>query len=512
MNTKQTLGLLGAMIAVSGLTAIGTYKIMEPKIISELTDNYCVVEDQNLHRVNFSPVVSRASVTDNDFTEAAEKTVNAVVGVRNTMNVPQQQYQSVDPFFEFFFGNRGQQMPQQKAREGYGSGVIISADGYIVTNNHVIDGADKLTVTLNDDREFEATLVGTDPTTDIALLKIDAKDLEYLPFGDSDNLKLGQWVLAVGNPFMLNSTVTAGIVSAKGRRISDASQQQYGRQRSPHMNIESFIQTDAAVNPGNSGGALVNTAGELVGINTAIYSQTGSYAGYSFAVPSSIASKVVADLRQYGQVQKAVLGISVKNRMKLDMEEEGMSKEIVGVEVAEVQEDGGAAEAGIKPGDIITAINKTEIKSFPALQAELALHTPGEKVQVTVDREGKTKTFTVTLKNSQGNTEKIAKKGIEQLGVELKSVSVQELQQKYGIRRGVKVASVSQGGAFARAGIKNQFVIFKINDVPVSSEKDIEKVFDQLTTNRDPEQEPVMFIVGVYPNGRTAYYAVDLGK
>ena len=514
MNTKQTLGLLGAMIVVSGLTAYGTYKIMEPKSMAALADEYQIEQDANLHRVNFAPAVSRASVTDNDFTEAAEKTVNAVVGVKNTMEMHQQQYQSVDPFFEFFFGNRGQQMPQQKAREGYGSGVIISSDGYIVTNNHVIDGADKLTVTMNDDREFEATLVGTDPTTDIALLKIDAKDLEYLPFGDSDNLKLGQWVLAVGNPFMLNSTVTAGIVSAKGRRLSDpsSSRDAYGRQRSSSLNIENFIQTDAAVNPGNSGGALVNTAGELVGINTAIYSQTGSYAGYSFAVPSSIASKVVADLRQYGQVQKAVLGISVQRTDVLRQDEDGKDiKTPAGVIVAEVMEDGGAAEAGIKPGDVITAINKNEIKSFPALQAELALHTPGEKVQVTVDRDGKTKTFTVTLKNAQGNTEKIAKKGIDDLGVELQTISAQQLQ-KYGVRRGVLVKNVKAGGSFARAGVKNNFVIVKINDVVVNSDKEVEKVFEQLTTNREPDQEPVMFIVGVYPNGRTAYYAVDLGK
>lgn len=510
MTTKQIFGLFGAMVVVSGLTAIGTYRMMEPRTLQELTSDYNLVEDTNLHRVEFAPAVSRASVTDNDFTDAAERTVNAVVGVKNTQMV-QQQYQQMDPFFDFFFGNRsyGQQQ-QPRAREGFGSGVIISPDGYIVTNNHVIDGADQLTVTLNDNTEYEATLIGTDPTTDIALLKIEAKDLHYLSFGNSDDLKVGQWVLAVGNPFMLSSTVTAGIVSAKGRRLSDPSQQSRMGRNNSHMNIENFIQTDAAVNPGNSGGALVNTAGELVGINTAIYSQTGSYAGYSFAVPSSIANKVVADLRQYGQVQKAVLGIQVRDVNEVFAEQKNL-KVKEGVYVAELVDGGAAEEAGIKEGDVLIAIGKSQIKNFPALQAELALHAPGEKISVTVNRDGKEKTFTVTLKNAQGNTEKIAKKGVDALGVTLQNLSAQELQ-KYGVRKGVLVKDVKQGGAFARAGVHEKFVIVKINDVVVNSDKEVEKVFDQLTTNRDADQEPVMFIIGVYPNGKTAYYAVDLSK
>ena len=510
MNVKNAVLLMGAMVTVSALTAYGTFKMMEPQLVAQAEQQ--AQADGYIYNVGFSPAVTHASVTDNDFTRAAEMTVNAVVGIKNTQQSQQQQYGGMnDPFFDFFFGNRGYGQREQKPREGYGSGVIISSDGYIVTNNHVIDKADQLTVTLNDKRQFEATLIGTDPTTDIALIKIDAKDLPVVNFGQSDALKVGEWVLAVGNPFMLSSTVTAGIVSAKGRRLSDPSQS-LGRNGRQRLNIESFIQTDAAVNPGNSGGALVNTAGELIGINTAIYSQTGSYAGYSFAVPSSIASKVVADLRQYGQVQKAVLGISVQNVSPLHLDEDGKEvKSTVGVKVAEVLEDGGAAEAGIKVGDVITHINKTEIKNFPALQAELALHTPGEKVQVTVDRDGKTKTFTVTLKNAQGNTEKVAKKTIDDLGVELQNLTPQELQ-KYGVRRGVLVKNVKQGGSFARAGVKNNFVIVKINDVVVNSDKEVERAFEQLTTNRDPDQEPVMFLVGVYPNGRTAYYAVDLGK
>ena len=509
MQTKQTLGLLAVMVAVSGLTAIGTYKVMEKNTIQEWTDNYLVQSgDSNSHLVQFAPAVNRASVTDNDFTQAAEKTVNAVVGVKNVQMVQQQQYQSMDPFFDFFFGNRGygqQQMPQQKAREGYGSGVIISADGYIVTNNHVIANADQLTVTLNDQRQFEATLVGTDPTTDIALLKDDATDLPTIPFGESDNLKVGEWVLAVGNPFMLNSTVTAGIVSAKARQIGMGQ-----NSRGSQMNIESFIQTDAAVNPGNSGGALVNTAGELVGINTAIYSETGNYAGYSFAVPSSIVNKVVADLRQYGQVQRAVLGIKIQE-INAELVEKENLKETEGIYVAELVDDGAAAEAGIKAGDVITSINKVRIKNFGVLQGELARHTPGEKVQVVVDRKGDTKTFTVTLKNSQGNTEVVTKKGIDALGAKFQNLSAKELQ-RYGVRKGVMVKSVDQGGAFARARIHEKFVIVKINDTVVNSDKDIEAVYKELTTNRSADQDPVMFIVGVYPNGRSAYYAVDLSK
>ena len=304
---------------------------------------------------------------------------------------------------------------------------------------------------------------------------------------------------------MLNSTVTAGIVSAKARQIGMGQ-----RNNGSQMNIESFIQTDAAVNPGNSGGALVNTAGELVGINTAIYSETGNYAGYSFAVPSSIVNKVVADLRQYGQVQRAVLGIQIREVTPELVEKEEL-KETEGVYVAEVLDDGAAAEAGIKQGDVITNIDKTRIKNFGVLQGELARHTPGEKVQVTVDRKGNAKTFTVTLKNSQGNTEMLTKKGIDALGAKFQTLSAKELQ-KYGVRKGVLVKSVEQGGAFARAGIHEKFVIVKINDTVVNSDKEIESVYNDLTTRRSADQDPVMFIVGVYPNGRAAYYAVDLSK
>ncbi|MBR0037006.1 MAG: Do family serine endopeptidase [Bacteroidales bacterium] len=504
MKTSQVMMLFGAMVVVSGLTAAGTYKLMERQTVQELADSYVIQSDGNGQTVQFFPTVSRASVTDNDFTQAAEKTVNAVVGVKSTQMVQTQQYQNMDPFFQFFFGQQGGRQQQPKAREGYGSGVIISSDGYIVTNNHVIANADQLQVTLNDQRQFEATLVGTDPTTDIALLKIDAKDLPTVTFGESDKLKIGEWVLAVGNPFMLTSTVTAGIVSAKDRQLG------MGQSQGNQLGIESFIQTDAAVNPGNSGGALVNTAGELVGINTAIYSETGNYAGYSFAVPSSIVSKVVADLRQFGQVQRAVLGIHISN-VTADLVEKEDLKVNEGVYVANVIEDGAAAEAGMQKGDVIVSLNQATVKNMGHLQGELVRHNPGEKVQVVVNRNGKEKTLDVTLKNSKGNTEVLTKKGIDALGVTFKNMTAQELQ-KYGVRKGVLVKSVEQGGAFARAGIQEKFLIVKINDAVVGSDKDIEKVYNQLTTSRDADQDPVMFIVGVYPNGRTAYYAVDLSK
>ena len=491
--------LFGAMVVVSGLTAFGTVKYMSNNLMIENDGSFT---DPNVHSVGFMPAVSSASVTDNDFTRAAEKTVNAVVVIKNTQQVQQSAYSGMDdPFFDFFFGNRGNQQRQPKPREGYGSGVIISSDGYIVTNNHVIDKADELNVTLNDGREFAATLIGTDPTTDIALIKVDAKDLPTVNFGKSDDLKVGEWVLAVGNPFMLNSTVTAGIVSAKARSLGMGGGQ---------LGIESFIQTDAAVNPGNSGGALVNTAGELVGINTAIYSQTGNYAGYSFAVPSSIVSKVVTDLKQYGTVQRALLGIMGGNVTAAVVEKENL-KVNDGVYVSDVTKDGAAETAGIKAKDVITAVNKVQVKTMAQLQEQIARFRPGDKVSVAVNRDGKEMNFVATLKNSQGNTELIEKKGIDFLGATFQNLSSQELM-KYGVRKGVMVKSLESNGAFAKAGMKEKFVIVKVNDMVVSSEKEIEAVYNSLTSNRGADQEPVMFIVGVYPNGKTAYYAVDLSK
>ena len=500
MNVKNAALLMGAMITVSAITAYGTFKVMQPQLLAQTEEQ--AKADGYIYNVGFDPAVNHSSVTDNDFTRAAEMTVNAVVGIKNTQQSQQQQYGGMnDPFFDFFFGNRGYGQREQKPREGYGSGVIISSDGYIVTNNHVIDKADQLTVTLNDKRQFEATLIGTDPTTDIALIKVDAKDLPVVSFGQSDALKVGEWVLAVGNPFMLNSTVTAGIVSAKARSLGMSGNQ---------LGIESFIQTDAAVNPGNSGGALVNTAGELVGINTAIYSQTGNYAGYSFAVPSSIVSKVVTDLKQYGTVQRALLGIQGGD-VNAQVVEQKELKVNEGVYVADVVDDGAAKDAGIKADDVITAINGVKIEKMAQLQEQIARFRPGDKVKVTVNRKGDVKNFTATLKNSMGNTDVVQKKGIEQLGVTFKNLSGAELQ-KYGVRSGVQIQKVEQGGLFSRAGLREKMVIVKINDHAVKSDKDIEAIYNELTTNRSADQDPVLFIAAVTPQGRVAYFAVDLSK
>ena len=502
MKTSSVLKLLGAMVVVSGVTAVATFKVMEGRMVNTLA--------QQDSSISLTPTgfftTSTGSVTDNDFTRAAEKTVNAVVGITNKQVRQSQSFGGMnDPFFDFFFGQRGQRQEEPQSSDpmpvGAGSGVIISSDGYIVTNNHVIDKADELTVTLNDRRQFTATLVGTDPTTDIALLKIDAKDLPTIPIGQSDALKIGEWVLAVGNPFNLTSTVTAGIVSAKARSISVGSSK---------LGIESFIQTDAAVNPGNSGGALVNTAGELVGINTAIYSQTGNYAGYSFAVPSSIVSKVVTDLKQYGTVQRALLGI-IGGDVNADVVEQKDLKVNEGVYVDQVSEDGGASEAGIKPGDVITSVNGTTINTMAQLQGEIARYRPGDKVKVVVDRKGEKKNFTVTLKNTKGNTDVIQTKGIDKLGATFKNLSSEELI-RYGVRTGVQIDKLETNGLFYRAGLREKMVIIKINDQAVKSDKDIENIFNQLTTKRSADQDPVMFIAAVTAQGRVGYFAVDLSK
>lgn len=502
MKTGNAIKLFGAMVIVSGLTAAATFKFMEHHSLN--------IAGSQGSEVTLTPVgfttTSAASVTDNDFTRAAEKTVGAVVGITNKQMQQRQNYGGMnDPFFDFFFGQRAprQQQPQSSdpAPVGSGSGVIISSDGYIVTNNHVIDRADEITVTLNDRRQFTATLIGTDPTTDIALLKIDAKDLPTVAIGQSDALKVGEWVLAVGNPFNLTSTVTAGIVSAKARSLGMSGQK---------LGIESFIQTDAAVNPGNSGGALVNTAGELVGINTAIYSQTGNYAGYSFAVPSSIVSKVVTDLKQYGTVQRALLGI-MGGDVNAQVVEEKELKVNEGVYVSEVTKDGAAEEAGVKADDVITAINGVNVQSMAQLQEQIARFRPGDKVKVTVNRKGDVKSFTCTLKNSKGNTEVIQKKGIDALGCTFKNLSSQELYN-YGVRSGVQIAKLEQGGLFYKAGLREKMVIVKINDQPVKSDKEIEAIYNELTTSRSADQDPVLFIAAVTPQGRVGYFAVDLSK
>ena len=360
-----------------------------------------------------------------DLTQAAEKSVHAVVHI--TTKVKAQSYNGFDnPLFDFFFGPRGNIQPKGNNQEpeynlGAGSGVIISPEGYIVTNNHVIEDADNIEVVLNDNRKFTAKIIGRDPNTDIALVKIDAKDLPYLSWGNSESLKLGEWVLAVGNPFNLTSTVTAGIVSAKSRSIGIMSGQ---------MPLESFIQTDAAVNPGNSGGALVNASGELVGINAAIASRTGSYSGYSFAVPASIAHKVVDDLKQFGGVQRALLGVEMKP-VDDDLAKEKKLSKIEGVYVARITEEGAARQAGIKAGDVIIAVNGNQVNAPQQLQEQIGKYRPGDKVAITVKRNGDLKQYEVVLRNTKGDTS-IVKESFSVLGAEFASITEKDKEPTGG--------------------------------------------------------------------------------
>ena len=429
-----------------------------------------------------------------DLTYAAENAVKAVVNIEAIQQVemPRRGY---DPFLEFFgipqdYGY-GDGRPQYREQRAGGSGVIISEDGYIVTNNHVVDGASKLKVKLNDGRTFDAKLIGTDSATDLALLKVEAKDLPTLPFGSSDALRLGEWVLAIGSPFDLQSTITAGIVSAKARQLGAIPND---------FRIESFIQTDAAVNPGNSGGALVNTHGELVGINTLIKSQTGSYVGYSFAIPETIVRKVVVDLKEFGVVQRALLGIQfrVVDQDFLDAEGKDLGiKDLGGAYVASVVEGGAASEAGIRKGDVILAIDGVKITEPSTLQEQIARHRPNDTVKLSVKRDGKVKQFEVTLRNKAGKTELMTKEDVdvvEALGGKFADAGT-KLCRELDIKGGVQVVGIKADGILARARVKQGFVITHINDRPVYSLSDMQRM-----------TEKVRSIDGVYPNGRSASY------
>lgn len=429
-----------------------------------------------------------------DLTYAAENAVKAVVNIEAIQQVemPRRGY---DPFLEFFgipqdYGY-GDGRPQYREQRAGGSGVIISEDGYIVTNNHVVDGASKLKVKLNDGRTFDAKLIGTDSATDLALLKVEAKDLPTLPFGSSDALRLGEWVLAIGSPFDLQSTITAGIVSAKARQLGAIPND---------FRIESFIQTDAAVNPGNSGGALVNTHGELVGINTLIKSQTGSYVGYSFAIPETIVRKVVVDLKEFGVVQRALLGIQfrVVDQDFLDAEGEELGiKDLGGAYVASVVEGGAASEAGIRKGDVILAIDGVKITEPSTLQEQIARHRPNDTVKLSVKRDGDVKQIEVTLRNKAGKTELMTKEDVdvvEALGGKFADAGT-KLCRELEIKGGVQVVGIKADGILARARVKQGFVITHINDRPVYSLSDMQRM-----------TEKVRSIDGVYPNGRSASY------
>ena len=438
-----------------------------------------------------------------DLTEAAEKTVHGVVHIKSTVKSRTQTYQEIPDLIEqFMFGARPRQRQYQtQPQVGYGSGVILTPDGYIVTNNHVIEKADEIQVTLNDNRVFNATLVGTDANTDLALIKIEGDEFPVVPIGNSDDLKLGEWVLAVGNPFNLTSSVTAGVVSAKSRKIGI-----YEGGES----IESFIQTDAAINMGNSGGALVNVRGELVGINAALESPTGTYAGYGFAIPTTIVKKVVADLKEYGTVQRAMLGIEGQDVLSMRQDERNrdvdLGDAIDGVFVVNVTDGGGALAAGIKQGDIITAINGKKVKTMNELQETIVQYRPGDKVTVTLIRDKKEKTFEVELKNSRGNTELVKNADMDVLGATFQNVPEQTRHQ-LNIGYGIQVSEI-KNGLLKNNGVQKGFIILRINNRQIKSVDDIEQIYKEASGSSDP----VLFISGVYPSGRRGYYSVDLSE
>lgn len=491
-------------------------------VATNLTTNYVVKKHNENYFTNsssglpteYAKFAGLTNSGETDFTVAADLTVHAVVHII-TKGYPDQQQMSGDmfddPFFQHFFGpqmqQRGnrQQQKQEAVPRGSGSGVIISSDGYIVTNNHVIENSTEIEVTLNDKHSYKAKLIGTDPNTDIALLKIDANDLPFIVFGNSDDLKVGQWVLAVGNPFNLTSTVTAGIVSAKARSIGII-----GSNGSGNMPIESFIQTDAAINPGNSGGALVNTKGELVGINSAMASQTGSYAGYGFAIPTSIVKKVVTDLREHGAVQRALLGVQIAN-LDADADEvknlikENKIKTLNGALVIGMSENSAASKAGVRKGDVIYQINDENVNSVVELQEQIGRYRPGDKITLGILRDQKNIKLDVILKNAQGNTKIVTSdSNFDDLGAKFKTPD-DKTMNSLGLQYGLQVESISKG-KFSDQGIKPGFIILKINDNSVNSEQDIQAAYNQAMGS----DEKVLIIRGIYPNGKVSYYAINL--
>lgn len=494
-STKFVIGA-AAMVAVSaGVAGVTAYAVMQ----NNQKDNASFYEAFNTAPLTRTAAFDAAAMQPVDLTQAAESSLNSVVHIMAVQRSKTQVVQGQPDIFDFFFGDgRGRQRqietPEQR---GFGSGVIISKDGYIVTNNHVIDGADEISVKLHDSREMKGRVVGTDPTSDLALVKIEGDDFPAIPIGSSDALKVGEWVLAVGNPFTLGSTVTAGVVSAKARGLG-ANQ------------VESFIQTDAAINQGNSGGALVNARGELVGINAMLYSPTGAYSGYGFAIPTSIMTKVVTDLKQYGTVQRALLGIAGRD-MGNEVYPEEIRKEQkelgtnTGVQIVSVEEEGSVSGI-LEKNDVIIALDGKKIKTMSELQGLLAQHRPGDKIKITVWRDKKEKEFTVTLKNAQGNTKVVKKADMEILGAAFRVVP-DEVKRQLNLGYGVQVTGLTSG-RMADSGIRKGFIILKANNKQLRTVEDLETVMK--AASQSPDQ--VLFMTGVYPSGKRANYAVDLSQ
>ncbi len=465
---------IGSLISI-GYMNISDKSNIEQSILATKTEKEFPVKT-----VNYTPI------KEGSFVQASEKSTKAVVHIKSKQRgYARNRYTpGANPFLDFFGRQPQQRNPNQNAEQlvetSSGSGVIISNDGYIVTNNHVIDGADELEITLHDNRSFVAEIIGVDPTTDLALVKIPEKDLEYLEFSNSDDIKVGEWVLAVGNPFKLNSTVTSGIVSAKARNINILKNQNA---------IESFIQTDAAVNPGNSGGALVNTAGELIGVNTAIASNTGSYTGYSFAVPSNIVSKVVGDLLDYGLVQRAYIGVSIRD-VNAQLKEQAELNVTEGVYIADLVENGSAKEAGVEIGDVIIEIDEVPIKNTAQLMEKVGSKRPGDKIHIVVDRLGDINELEIVLKNKNGDNKVINKEDLE-----LESFLGAKLEEVEG---GIKVSDLQSGILSKHTNIREGFIIHSVDHKPVSSVKEFEKYIKN--------KEGGVLIAGKYPNGRSTYY------
>lgn len=519
-TTKRIYGTLVGVAFLSGLTgafAFSAFSHVTSEKNNFFADKELVVKgDEHVDRdiMSLSPSHSTPSQPV-DLTEAAEKASEAVVYIKVTMGGKTETIDYVDPFEEFFgdfFGQRrgGTQRRQVQTpkRQAAGSGVIISNDGYIVTNNHVVEDADDIQITLNDNREFTARVVGLDPDTDLALLKIDGENLPSLVIGDSEALKVGEWVLAVGNPVGLNTTVTAGIVSAKARNLGAASSRDDVKTR-----IQSFIQTDAAINQGNSGGALVNVRGELIGINAMLYSQTGSYIGYGFAIPTTIVKKVVSDLKNYGTVQRAMFGIQGMSLLDYIDAQKAKDEKFKadfgtndGVYVAEVVEEGAAAAAGLKSGDVIIDVDGKKITKMSELQESTTKYAPGDKAQVTVLRDKKKQTFTITFRNAKGTTSVVKTTTIDTLGAEFKELTDSQ-KKSLNLSNGVQIASI-KSGKLAEAGIPKDFIIRKVNGQTIKTVKDLEQIFKVAQNSEDQ----TLWIWGQTPAGKQMSYAVQLGE
>lgn len=500
MKAKQFIFGLVLSGMMGGGLALGGYKLLEKEQPSALQ---LQSENPNVRYSSFlrdSDVVVPEGL---NFVTAAQVVTPAVVHITSEFKSSgSQEYARggggpMDNFLREFFGEGYSDPRRSRPRgggSGSGSGVIISSNGYIVTNNHVIDNASTIKVVLNDNRSYTAKVIGTDPNTDLALVKVEEDNLPFVRYGNSDQLNIGEWVLAVGNPFNLNSTVTAGIVSAKSRTINIL-------QTPDRMGIESFIQTDAVVNPGNSGGALVNLKGDLVGINTAIASTTGSFTGYSFAVPSSIVSKVVDDLMKYGEVQRALLGVNITN-VTPELAKEKELKSPNGVYIAGVNDNSAAKDAGLEEGDVITQLNDVRINTMAQLQEQVARYRPGDKIKVGYERKGKSRSTTATLKNTSGNTDIVARgagsKAVTVAGATFEVPSKQEIS-RLNIPGGAKISNV-ENSVFKDSGMEDGFIITRIDKQPVNGPGDVEQL---LKNHREG-----LLIEGMYPDGRKSFYAL----